>query len=336
MSKILTVKVAAYNVEKYIEKCLDSFTDERYRDELQVIVVNNQCPDNTLMILRKYEEKYPDLFMVVAQENQGYASTFNVGFEHANGKYFMYVDGDDWLTPEELYQHINILKKCDSDLVVSNLVGVYEKNGKEKKCTYSGKNAIGQIYEFDKAFFPEKIIPGAHPLTVKTALLKEGDLKVHIENNIPEVEYELWAILHAKTVLYTGLFLYHYRTGIDTQASNAKNLVRVENRMYSAALMFADWLEQEENLSQGQYEYFTIRVGGVFAVLTRIELLYPLSFERWKKIRALLKEVKNKNIKIYEKIHFSSKMLYWGTPIYYVVIAVMYRIYKKYHKWAML
>ena len=56
MSKILTVKVAAYNVEKYIEKCLDSFTDERYRDELQVIVVNNQCPDNTLMILRKYEE----------------------------------------------------------------------------------------------------------------------------------------------------------------------------------------------------------------------------------------------------------------------------------------
>ena len=135
MSKILTVKVAAYNVEKYIEKCLDSFTDERYRGELQVIVVNNQCPDNTLMILRKYEEKYPDLFMVVAQENQGYASTFNVGFEHANGKYFMYVDGDDWLTPEELYQHINILKKCDSDLVVSNIVGVYEKNGKEKKCT---------------------------------------------------------------------------------------------------------------------------------------------------------------------------------------------------------
>lgn len=130
--------------------------------------------------------------------------------------------------------------------------------------------------------------------------------------------------------------MYHYRTGIDTQASNAKNLVRVENRMYSAALMFADWLEQEENLSQGQYEYFAIRVGGVFAVLTRIELLYPLSFERWKKIRALLKEVKNKNIKIYEKIHFSSKMLYWGTPIYYVVIAVMYRIYKKYHKWAML
>ena len=71
MDKILTVSIAAYNVEKTIEECLDSFLPSRYFDDLEILVINDGSNDNTANIVSKYEKKYPDTIHLINKVNGG-------------------------------------------------------------------------------------------------------------------------------------------------------------------------------------------------------------------------------------------------------------------------
>ena len=66
MEPVLSVAVACYNVENYINKCLTSFSDDRFRNRVQVIVVNDGSKDSTLSIAQKYAAEYPEIFDIIA------------------------------------------------------------------------------------------------------------------------------------------------------------------------------------------------------------------------------------------------------------------------------
>ena len=89
----LTIIVPAYNVEKYLEQCLDSLVNQTIIAH-KVIVVNDGSTDSTAEIAMEYQEKYPDTFRLINKENGGWGSTLNVGIKNAIGKYFKQLDGD--------------------------------------------------------------------------------------------------------------------------------------------------------------------------------------------------------------------------------------------------
>ena len=107
--KLLTISIAAYNVQSYIEQNLNSIIKSKYIDLIEVFVVDDGGQDNTLAIAQKYAEKYPDSIYPVHKENGGYGTTVNYSAEHATGKYFRLLDGDDWFNTEgldKLMEHI--------------------------------------------------------------------------------------------------------------------------------------------------------------------------------------------------------------------------------------
>ena len=93
--KILTISVAAYNVESYIAENLDSILITDVRDEIEVLVVDDGGNDGTLEIARKYEEQYPGIIRAVHKENGGYGSVQNYTMQNASGRFFKILDGDD-------------------------------------------------------------------------------------------------------------------------------------------------------------------------------------------------------------------------------------------------
>lgn len=97
MEKILTVSVAAYNVEKTIARTLDSCCADGVREQLEVIIVNDGSKDGTVDVVRSYCKRYPDTFKLIDKENGGYGSTLNCSIRAATGKYFKPLDGDDWV-----------------------------------------------------------------------------------------------------------------------------------------------------------------------------------------------------------------------------------------------
>ena len=65
MSKLLTIVIPAFNVEKYLRRCLDSIIVENVMDYVQVIVVNDGSKDETSAIAHEYEKRYPHYFQII-------------------------------------------------------------------------------------------------------------------------------------------------------------------------------------------------------------------------------------------------------------------------------
>lgn len=106
--KILSIVIPIYNIEKYLAKCLDSIlVDNNFTG--QVVCVNDGSTDGSLNVLERYAAKYPNI-EIISQTNAGLSEARNVGLRAAKGDYVMFIDSDDWLSPntlEKLIGHVD-------------------------------------------------------------------------------------------------------------------------------------------------------------------------------------------------------------------------------------
>lgn len=126
----LSVIVPVFNVEKYLDKCLNSLANQTL-DNYEVIVVNDGTKDNSQEIIDKYVKKFPNIFKPYIKDNGGLSDARNYGVEYATGKYITFLDSDDYIE-KDLYKNVlDIALKDDLDLVVSDLEYIWEDNSKE-------------------------------------------------------------------------------------------------------------------------------------------------------------------------------------------------------------
>lgn len=120
-SKLITVVVPVYKVEKYINKCLDSLiVPDDLMERLEVIVVNDGTPDNSAEMARVYENRYPGTFRLIDKENGGHGSAWNRGLKEARGKYIRFLDSDDWFDHDGFVKLLERLEKVDADIIFSD------------------------------------------------------------------------------------------------------------------------------------------------------------------------------------------------------------------------
>ena len=148
MRKNLTISIAAYNVEKYLEKALKSLIIDDI-DKLEVLIVNDGSSDNTKKIAEEYCLKYPKTFKLIDKKNGGYGSTINAGIKAATGKYFKQLDGDDWYDTKNLNKLINDIDKINSDIIYTPFVTYYEENKKQEINKNSITTYAGKMHEID-------------------------------------------------------------------------------------------------------------------------------------------------------------------------------------------
>ena len=111
----LQIIVPVYNVEKYIEECMDSIVGQQTQWRFVVTVVNDGSPDNSRNLLRKYEGlPYVE---IIDQENRGFAGARNAALKHMRGEYIMFVDSDDVLEPGAVEALLTTAKRYDADIV---------------------------------------------------------------------------------------------------------------------------------------------------------------------------------------------------------------------------
>ena len=139
-NKMLSVAIPTYNIEKYIEKCLNSFLNIELLDYLDIIVVNDGSSDNSSLLAKKIAKKYPQSFRVIDKENGGHGSVINTALKYAIGKYFMVVDGDDWISSDSLLDILNQLKSLgEYDAIYFNYVTEVQSNNSK---IYNSLNSI--------------------------------------------------------------------------------------------------------------------------------------------------------------------------------------------------
>lgn len=124
---MLSIIVAAYNVEKYINKCIESLLSQTYKN-IEILVVNDGSTDNTEKIIQFYEKKSP-LIKLLNKKNGGLSDARNFGITFSKGKYIAFVDGDDYIEPNTYTESMSLFEKEKSDLLIFNFQKIYE-NGK--------------------------------------------------------------------------------------------------------------------------------------------------------------------------------------------------------------
>lgn len=124
----ISVVVPIYNVEEYLDYCLESLVKQTIdKTQLEVLLVNDGSPDNSEAVCKKFCDQYP-FFKYFAKENEGVSKTRNFGIKHAQGKYIAYLDPDDALTANSLENLVAFFEKHedDVDIITYKIVPMFE------------------------------------------------------------------------------------------------------------------------------------------------------------------------------------------------------------------
>ena len=92
----VSIIVPFYNVEKYIEKCLQTLVNQTLED-IEIILVNDGSQDGTVEIAKKYQEQYPQKIKYLEKENGGLSDARNYDIPYAKGEYVAFLDSDDYV-----------------------------------------------------------------------------------------------------------------------------------------------------------------------------------------------------------------------------------------------
>lgn len=126
----ISIIIPVYNVEYYLEDCLNSLINQEFKGEIEMICVNDGSTDGSLDILNRYIELDPRI-IVISQDNAGLSAARNTGLKHAKGKFLMFIDSDDSL------KHNNSLSKMfyaaeqeETDILIADFEFDYEDKTK--------------------------------------------------------------------------------------------------------------------------------------------------------------------------------------------------------------
>lgn len=220
-NKILTVSIAAYNVEEYLDETLTSCIPAIRN--LDVIVVNDGSKDGTLEVAKKWESRYPDSIRVVDKPNGGYGSTMNTSIPLARGAYFRYLDGDDWFEPNQLADYVQVLSERTEDVVVTPYRKVYESGAQPetKDCLdYLGEGSFEAT-----VLNPNKPI-AASAIAYKTELLRSSSFNMTEGCFYTDIEYAYLPMRRASTIYVSHIPIYQYRIGREGQSVSVKGIQR--------------------------------------------------------------------------------------------------------------
>lgn len=215
MEKILTISIAAYNIEKYIQATVGSLLHDQIIDKIEILIISDGSTDKTVKIGKEYQEQYPQTVRVIEKENGGWGSTVNTAIEEARGKYFKLLDGDDLYITENLPRFIEYLEQNDFDLVLTPYCEFIDETGKIKRHIEHGSFAkeFHSINDIPKGTYLEM-----HECCFKTVILKKE--KVHLIEHCfyTDSEFVVKGISAVESVGFLNQVIYKYRVNSSEQS----------------------------------------------------------------------------------------------------------------------
>ena len=126
MDDLISIIIPAYNVEKYISKCLESIIKQTYSN-IEIILVDDGSTDKTSEICDEYEKK-DDRIKVIHTENRGVSEARNKGLENVKGNWITFVDSDDWIEEDFCEVLLKKIKDYDADIALCGYKRVTENS----------------------------------------------------------------------------------------------------------------------------------------------------------------------------------------------------------------
>lgn len=257
----VSVIVPVYNVENYVEKCLETLVEQTLED-IEIIVVNDGSTDHSKEIVQKIVKQFPEKIVYVEKENGGLSDARNYGMPYAKGEYIAFLDADDYIEKDMYQKMYEIAKKENSDMVECDFY--WEYPDKQKK-------DIGEIYQ-GKQEALEKIRVVAWNKLIKKEVLNRAKVTFPKGYRYEDVEFTYKLIPYLEKVSFLKEPCVHYvqREG---SISNLQN-ERTKEIFDVLEHVISDYQEKglyEEYQTQLEYVYIRYAFCSSFLRMVKIE-----------------------------------------------------------------
>lgn len=214
----LSIVIPMYNIENYIERCLNSFINLDIKKE--ILLINDGSSDNTLHIAKKYKEKYKNIKIIDILTNKGSAAARNVGIKESTGEYISFIDGDDVVDEYKYFQLIKQIIKNKLDVGLGNGKYIYSEKNEEymddfkkdskKNINYfqvgTGYDFIENLYDKCDIEFRSEMVKNIY----RKKFLIDNDIYFNENRLYEDIFFVFQCMLKAKRMKYYNLDFYKY------------------------------------------------------------------------------------------------------------------------------
>lgn len=321
-NKVLSISIAAYNVENYIKETLMSLVVKKNLDKLEILIIDDGSTDGTAKAAQEFVKKYPCSFFYFYKPNAGHGSTINFALTKATGKYFKVLDGDDKLLTDSLDDFIDYLCIVDCDLVLSEQIIIDISKNNRIYPRIKGVEPLKTQSTNNLSFVSSCLLPN---ITVRTDNYRIKKLTVSERCFYDDLEWNYNCISSAKDLVYWNRELYVYIIGRAGQsvslASRQKNYKMLQNITIKLNNKFVN-----ESHSMNMFQKESIK-NMIADALYGTYVIY-LSFTDTCNYEAELESFVNiidVNIKRYCKNKYTLFSVYCFSKKWYKILALYYR-----------
>ena len=209
----VSIIVPFYNVENYIEKCLQSLVNQTLED-VEILLVNDGSQDNSETIAKQFVEKYPNKIIYLEKENGGLSDARNYAIPYAKGEYIAFLDSDDYVETNMYEEMYNKAKKEDLDYVECDFLWEYPDKTLESK---------GKQYNNKKEMFIHTRVVAWNKL-IKREIVQNNHLEFPKGYRYEDVEffYKLLPFIHHYGIVQKPLIHYVQRENSISNVQNAR------------------------------------------------------------------------------------------------------------------
>lgn len=217
----VSVIVPIYNVEKYLRRCLDSILNQTI-ENIEVICIIDGSPDNCEAICREYSN-LDKRIKVFTKENNGVSSARNLGLKIAKGKFLYFIDPDDHIELDMLYNMVDIAEQNKCDVIISGY--------KILPC----KREVKPLYELNKKLNPLEMIKNNNLVhsnndlcfswrfLYRSEIIKKNNIKFNKDIKIGEdFIFNLEVLINSKSAYVTDKTDYYYTIDNSNSAMRTK------------------------------------------------------------------------------------------------------------------
>ena len=256
----VSVIVPFYNVENYIEKCLNTLVHQTLED-IEIILVNDGSQDRSMVVVKKFLEQYPDKITYLEKENGGLSDARNYAIPYAKGEYIAFLDSDDYVEKTMYKDMYELAKKEDSDMVECNFYWEYPDKKKED---------IGVVYNGKKEML-EKVRVVAWNKLIKKEVLEKSKVTFPKGYRYEDVEFTYKLIPYLDKISFLKKPCIHY---IQREGSISNNQNERNKEIFDVLEHVIDFYKENDLYDEykDELEYIYIRYAFCSSLLRTVKI----------------------------------------------------------------
>lgn len=297
----ISIIIPVYNVERYLTQCLDSVVNQTHQN-IEIICINDGSPDNSIAILKKYEQQ-DSRIKIIDQANQGVSAARNKGIDMSIGRYIMFIDSDDWIDMDSCEKTLDVAERYNADVVIWPYVKEFSDSSVPKPIfeqdmvifenedvrSFLHRRICGLLGEELKR--PEMLnaLSPAWGKLYRQNVIK--DFNVRFENNdcigMEDGVFNFVVFNQIKKAVYVNQYYYHYRKTNQTSVTKTYNPRGLE--LFNNQLVFYRDNIKHNNLGENYQLALNNRIALSFLDFGLNEMASPKSiFGKIKSIKGIL------------------------------------------------